>query len=106
MTTRPVRVAKDLKTRAKDDGVMTLQDHVNDGSHKEVAVEVDLSIVACLEDPHDMLVHRLSLTTLARLPRMLHPLKLSFVLSFPCITLAQSVDLVGMGASSRKWPNG
>lgn len=51
------------REESKDDGVMTLQDHTNDGSHKEVAVEVELSIAACLDDTHDMLIHRLSLTS-------------------------------------------
>ena len=39
-----------------------LQGQVNDGSHKEVVVEVELSIAACLDNPQDMLFHRSSLT--------------------------------------------
>ena len=50
------------REESEDDGVTMLQDHMNDGSHKEVAVDVELSIVACLDDPPNTLVHRNSLT--------------------------------------------
>ena len=46
------------REESKDNGVTTLQDPTNDGSHKEVVVEVELSIVACLDDPHDTLVYK------------------------------------------------
>ena len=53
-----------MREESKDNGVTMLQDHADDGSHKEVVVEVELFITTCLDDPHDMLVHGLSLTTI------------------------------------------
>lgn len=50
------------REESEDNGVTTLQVPANDGSHKEVVVEVELSIAACLDDPHGTFVHRLSLT--------------------------------------------
>ena len=49
----------------------TLQGCTNDGSHKEVALEVELSIAACFDDPHDTLVHLSSLTKI-KVPRTLN----------------------------------